>query len=198
MRRQDYFRQELQGWLRLHEKGGKRHDVPAHHRGRGGGRGVSGRRRRRRPEDAAVSERRPGGRAERAAARAPGGAGDDQAAGRGGGAAGVDVLPHVSGDGDHGVPVERGDARARAADCRARVAEDDEAELRERMAKLEGSLEGFLAGRRWPNGGRLGPRDGRAARGEPYLSRKISDSDRRTTHTCWFDPERATSTTTRS
>ena len=29
MRRQDYFGR---GWLRLHEKGGKRHDVPAHHR----------------------------------------------------------------------------------------------------------------------------------------------------------------------
>ena len=32
MRRQDYFRQERRGWLRLHEKGGKRHDGPAHHR----------------------------------------------------------------------------------------------------------------------------------------------------------------------
>ena len=32
MRRPDYFRQERQGWLRLHEKGGTRHDVPAHHR----------------------------------------------------------------------------------------------------------------------------------------------------------------------
>ena len=32
MRRQDYFRQERRGWLGLHEKGGKRHDVPAHHR----------------------------------------------------------------------------------------------------------------------------------------------------------------------
>ena len=32
MRRQDYFRQALRGWLRLHEKGGRRHDVPAHHR----------------------------------------------------------------------------------------------------------------------------------------------------------------------
>ena len=32
MRRQDYFRQESLGWLRLHEKGGTRHDVPAHHR----------------------------------------------------------------------------------------------------------------------------------------------------------------------
>ena len=32
MRRQDYFGQASRSWLRLHEKGGKRHDVPAHHR----------------------------------------------------------------------------------------------------------------------------------------------------------------------
>ena len=32
MRRRDYFLQGSRGWLRLHEKGGKRHDVPAHHR----------------------------------------------------------------------------------------------------------------------------------------------------------------------
>ena len=32
MWRPDDFRQERQGWLRLHEKGGTRHDVPAHHR----------------------------------------------------------------------------------------------------------------------------------------------------------------------
>ena len=32
MRRQDYFPQGSRGWLRLHEKGGKRHDVPVHHR----------------------------------------------------------------------------------------------------------------------------------------------------------------------
>ena len=32
MRRQDYFRQGSRAWLRLHEKGGRRHDVPAHHR----------------------------------------------------------------------------------------------------------------------------------------------------------------------
>ena len=32
MRRQDYFQQGSRGWLRFHEKGGKRHDVPAHHR----------------------------------------------------------------------------------------------------------------------------------------------------------------------
>ena len=32
MRRQDYFGQGSRGWLRLHEKGEKQHDVPAHHR----------------------------------------------------------------------------------------------------------------------------------------------------------------------
>ena len=32
MRRGDYFQQGSRRWLRLHEKGGKRHDVPAHHR----------------------------------------------------------------------------------------------------------------------------------------------------------------------
>ena len=32
MRGQDYFQQGSRGWLRLHEKGGKRHDVPVHHR----------------------------------------------------------------------------------------------------------------------------------------------------------------------
>ena len=32
MRRGDYFRQGSRGWLRLHEKGGRRHDVPTHHR----------------------------------------------------------------------------------------------------------------------------------------------------------------------
>ena len=53
--------------------------------------------------------------------------GHDQAAGGGRGSAALDLLPHVPGDGDHGVSVERGDARARAADRRARVAEDDEA-----------------------------------------------------------------------
>ena len=46
---------------------------------------------------------------------------------RGRGASALDVLPHVRGDWDHGVPVERGDPRARAADRGARVAEDDEA-----------------------------------------------------------------------
>ena len=127
MRRQDYFRQGLRGWLRLHEKGGKRHDVPGPPPGRAGRGGVRQRRRHRRPEGALVSERRPDRPADGAAAGAPRRPGDDQAPGGGRGAAGVDLLPHVSGDGDHGVSVERRDARARAADRRARIAADDEA-----------------------------------------------------------------------
>jgi integrase len=31
MRLSDYYRQEQRAWFRLHEKGGKRHEVPAHH-----------------------------------------------------------------------------------------------------------------------------------------------------------------------
>ena len=73
-------------------------------------------------------ERGPGGgEAHRAGVDAAGGAGHDQAAGGGGWAAAVNVLSHVPGDGNHGVPVERRDPRARAADRGARVAEDDEA-----------------------------------------------------------------------
>ena len=47
----------------------------------------------------------PADRKDVASARRPG---DDQAAGVGVGAAPLDVLPHVSGDGDHGVSVKTG------------------------------------------------------------------------------------------
>ena len=127
MRRQDYFLQGTRGWLRLHEKGGKRHDVPAHHRAEAAvdaylvAGGI---------EDAKAllfqsvdRSRRLSGRIADAARRS----GHDQAPCVGRGSAGVDVLPHVPCDGHHGVSVERGDARAHATDCRARVAEDDEA-----------------------------------------------------------------------
>ena len=125
MRRQDYFGQGSRGWLRLHEKGGKRHDVPAHHRAAA----ALDAGRLEEPKVALFQkDRRPGGAAaDGPGARAAGRPGDDQAAGRGRGAAALDVLPHVPGDGDHGVPVERGDAGARAADRGARVAQDDEA-----------------------------------------------------------------------
>ena len=128
MRRQDYFRQESRGWLRLHEKGGKRHDVPAHHRAAEALDDYL--------EAADLEEAKAPlfQSVDPAGCRLTGRAlsrrlvlGHDQAAGGGGGSAALDLLPHVSGDGDHGVSVERGNARARAADRRARVAEDDEA-----------------------------------------------------------------------
>ena len=76
----------------------------------------------------ALPERRPrGSPADGPAAVAAPQPGHDQAAVGGGGSAALDLLPHVPGDGDHGVPVERGHPRARAADRGARVAEDDEA-----------------------------------------------------------------------
>ena len=100
MRRQDYFGQGSRGWLRLHEKGGRRHDVPAHHRAaaaldayvEAGGLEE--------PKAALFQTMDPAGR------RLTGRALDrrlvlamSQAAGRGRGAPALDVLPHVPGDG---------------------------------------------------------------------------------------------------
>ncbi len=105
MRRQDYFRQASRGWLRLHEKGGKRHDVPAHHRAA-------------EALDDYLEAAGPGeAKAPLLQSVDPGGAEAD-----GAGAVAASRPGH-----DHDVSVERGDARARAADRRARVAEDDEA-----------------------------------------------------------------------
>ena len=70
--------------------------------GRAGRGGVRQRRRPRRPEGALVSERRPDRAADEAVAGAPRRAGHDQAPCGDRGAAGVDLLPHVPGDGDHG------------------------------------------------------------------------------------------------
>ena len=98
--------------------------------------------------------------------------GHDQAAGGGRGSAALDLLPHVSGDWDHGVSVERGDARTRAADRRARIPEDDEAlrpdgrcdqRRRDRAHRDLGG--GRTARRRAPRDVRAARRDRRAARG---------------------------------
>ena len=88
MRRQDYFRQGTRGWLRPHEKGGKRHDVPGHHRAE---EAVEAHLAAVGLEDpkAPLFQRASTGRpAERSAAGAPGRAGHDQATGVGG------VRPH--------------------------------------------------------------------------------------------------------
>ena len=128
MRRQDYFGQGSRGWLRLHEKGGKRHDVPAHHRAAAAldayveaagleepkaalfqtmdpaARRLTGRVLERRLVLAMIKRRA-------VAAGLP-----------------PSTCCHTfRATGDHGVPVERGNAGARAADRGARVSEDDEA-----------------------------------------------------------------------
>ena len=173
MRRADYFRQGSRGWLRLHEKGGKRHDVPAHHRAaealddylRAAGLGDA--------KASLFQSVDPAGRrlTGRALARRVG-AGDDQAARRCRGAPAIDLLPHVSGDGDHGVSVERGDARARAADRGAHVAEDDEA-LRSDggrgLARRDRAHRHLRSprGRRGGPPGTRGPREILPARGGP-------------------------------
>ena len=114
--------------VEVHEKGGKRHDVPAHHRAAAALDAYVEATELEEPKAALFQSVDPAGRRLTGpGARAAGGSGDDQAAGRGRGAAAVNVLPHVPGDGDHGVSLARGDPRARAADRWARVAEDKEA-----------------------------------------------------------------------
>ena len=170
MRRQDYFRQERRGWLRLHEKGGTRHDVPAHHQAaealddyleRAGldaataalfqsvdpaGRRLTGRTFSRRLVLAMIKRR--------AAADLP-----------------PSTCCHTFRATGHGVSVEWGDARTRAADRRARLPEDDEAlrpdgghdhRRRDRAHRDLGG--GRPARRRSPRDVRAARRDGRAAR----------------------------------
>ena len=63
-------------------------------------------------EGGALPDRGPGGApADGPGARSAARSGDGQAARRSRGAAALDVLSHIPGDGDHGVPVERGDPR---------------------------------------------------------------------------------------
>ena len=127
MRRQDYFGQGNRGWLRLHEKGGKRHGVPAHHRAAAALDAYVEAGRLEEPKAALFQSMDPAGRrltgraldrrlvlAMISGAPRPRGCRPRRAATR-------------PGDGDHGVPVERGNPRARAADRGTRVAADHEA-----------------------------------------------------------------------
>ena len=117
MRRQDYFQQGSRGWLRLHEKRGKRHDVPAHHRVAEALDKYVEAAELDEPKATLLPERGAAGAlADGTGAAAAGGPSDDQAAGRCRGASALDVLPHVPGDGDHGGEADHAgvDAAARS------------------------------------------------------------------------------------
>ena len=173
MRKQDYFRQERQGVAQAPREGRHAARCPGPPSGGRGARRLPRAGRARRGDGGALPERRPAG----AAADGPGALaasrpGDDQAAGGSGGSPALDLLPHVPGDGDHGVSVEWRDARTRTADRRARLPEDDEAlrsdgghdhRRRDRAHRDLGG--GRTARRRAPRDGRAARRDGRAARG---------------------------------
>ena len=173
MRRHDYFRQERQGWLRLHEKGGTRHDVPAHHRAAEALDDYLARAGRDEPKAALFQSVDPAGRrlTGRALSRRLVLAMIKRRA------AAADLPPSTCchtfrATGDHGVSVEWGDARTRAADRRARLPENDEAlrpdgghdhRRRDRAHRDLGG--GRPARRRAPRDVRAARRDGRAARG---------------------------------
>ena len=128
MRRQDYFGAGEPGLAEAPREGREAPRRPRPPPGGGGPRRLPRGGRARGAEGRALPELGPhGAPADGAGARAASGPGDDQEARRGRGVAALDVLPHVPGDGDHGVPIERRDPRAGAADCGARVSEDDEA-----------------------------------------------------------------------
>ena len=164
MRRQDYFRQEGRGWLRLHEKGGTAARCPGPPSGGRGARRLPRGGRAGRADGGALPERRPrGADTDGPGALAPSRSGHDQAARGRGGSPALDLLPHVPGDGDHGVSVQWRDARTRAADRRARLPEDHEAlrpdgkhdhHRRDRAHRDLGG--GRTARRRAPRDGRVG------------------------------------------
>ena len=100
MRRADYFLQGSRGWLRLHEKGGRRHDVPAHHRAAEAldayleASGLQDGREALFQSVNRAGESLTGRSLTRRVVLA-----NDQAAVGGGGAPGLDLLPHVPRDG---------------------------------------------------------------------------------------------------
>lgn len=127
MRVEDYFQQGKRAWLRLHEKGGKRHEVPCHHKleecldvwvqaaGIGGDKKGPLFRTIRKGDKLTEKSDGPCGRAAY-----------DQAAGGGRRPPPLHLLPHLPRDRHHDLHAERRDAGTRPADRRARVATHDQ------------------------------------------------------------------------
>jgi integrase len=130
MKVKDYFTQGRRGWVRLHEKGGKKHEVPCHHtleelldeylaaagiRDDADGPPV--------PHSRAQDQKPPPCRADVAAGRVP----HDPAAREGGGHRNPDRQSHLPGDRHHRLPEKRRDARTRPPDRQPRLPPHDKA-----------------------------------------------------------------------
>ena len=114
MRVGDYFQHRKRLWLRLHEKGGKRHEVPCHPTLEGyldayiKAAGIAGDNKGRLFRSMHKGDKLTDN-AHEPVRRLP----DDKAAGEGGRPPLLHLLPHVQGHRDHDLPPERRHARAR-------------------------------------------------------------------------------------
>ena len=129
MKGEDYYPNGKRWWLRLHEKGGKFHEVPAHHNAESyldeylAAAGIADDR-----KIAAVPLRlRQDRQADRPAARPPQCPRHGETPRHRGRAIGSRLLPHLPGHRHHRLPGERRHHRERPADRRPREPEDDQA-----------------------------------------------------------------------
>ncbi len=129
MKGEDYYQNGKRWWLRLHEKGGKFHELPAHHNAEAyldayiEAAGIAGDRKAPLFRSAAGKTGRLTGRPLCSPQRPRHG----QAAGQGRRTIGTDLLPHLPGHRHHRLSRERRHHGARPADRQPRVAQDDQA-----------------------------------------------------------------------
>ena len=126
---EDYWQNGKRWWLRLHEKGGKHHEVPAHHNAEAyldaylAAAGLAAQPKS--PLFRSVLGRT--GALSASRLHAEGRPADGKARAPEGGAPGSHLLPHVPRHGHHRLPAKRRYDREGADDRRPRVASDDEA-----------------------------------------------------------------------
>ena len=124
MKVEDYYTEGRRAWFRLHEKGGKRHKVPAHHNAEKyvdaylDAAGIAGQKKTPlfRSIDTPPQADRPADGPQRRPA-------DDQTPGQGGGLTRGHLLPHLPGHRHHRLPGGRRHHRARPADRQPRIAQ---------------------------------------------------------------------------
>ncbi len=128
MKVEDYYTEGRRAWFRLHEKGGKRHKVPAHHNAEKyvdaylAAAGIAGQKKTplfRSLDTQPQADRPPDGPQRRSA--------DDQTPGQGGGLIGRHLLPHLPGHRHHRLPGRRRHHRARPEHCQPRVTQNHQA-----------------------------------------------------------------------